>query len=58
MGKKNANGMFKKEENVALATAWTDPKLKKSMLLDLVLYDHAVSVFHSQIAQHGLAAVA
>ena len=56
MGKKNGNGMFKAEENAALATAWTDPKLKKYLLLDLVLYDHAVSVFHNQVEQHGLAA--
>lgn len=54
MGKKNGNGTFKKEENAALATAWTDPKLKKSMLLDLVLYDHAVSVHNRQMEQYGL----
>eukprot|EP00752_Nemacystus_decipiens_P004970 g4522.t1 len=54
MGKKNGNGMFKKEENAALAMAWTDPKLKNSLMLDLVLYDHAVSVFRRQMAQHGL----
>eukprot|EP00752_Nemacystus_decipiens_P004974 g4523.t1 len=56
MGKKNGNGTFKKEENAALATAWTDPKLKNSLMLDIVLYDHAVSIHNRQIEQHGLTA--
>eukprot|EP00903_Cladosiphon_okamuranus_P012496 g11701.t1 len=54
MGKKNGNGTFKKQENEALEKAWTDPKLKSSMLLDLVLYDHAVSVHKRQMEQYGL----
>ena len=53
-GKKNANGLLKQQENEALAKAWTDPELKKHLLLDLVLYDHAVSVHKKQMAQYGL----
>lgn len=54
MGKKNGDGTFKTEENEAMETAWTDPELKKHMMLDLVLYDHAVSVHKRQLAEHGL----
>lgn len=54
VGKKNGNGTFKKLENEALETAWTDPELKKHMLLDFVLYDHAVSVHKRQVAEYGL----
>lgn len=54
MGKKNGNGTFKKEETEALFAAWTDPKLKNSVLLDMVLYDQAVSVNAKQIFENGL----
>ncbi|CAM9954333.1 unnamed protein product [Pylaiella littoralis] len=54
VGKKNGNGTFKKLENEALEIAWTDPELKKHMLLDFVLYDHAVNVHKRQLAKYGL----
>jgi len=53
-GKKNSNGTFKEQENEALVKAWTDPGLKKHLLLDLILYDHAVSVHRRQMAHYGL----
>ncbi|CAM9196599.1 unnamed protein product [Pylaiella littoralis] len=54
VGKKNGSGRFETQENEALETAWTDPELKKHILLDIALYDHAVSVHNKQLAEHGL----
>ncbi|CAN0376958.1 unnamed protein product, partial [Pylaiella littoralis] len=54
VGKKNGNGRFKTQEHEALEAAWTDPELKKHILLDLALYDHAVSVHNRQLAEYGL----
>lgn len=54
IGKKNGDGTFHSEEEAALLLAWTDPELKKHLWLDLLLYDHAVSVHNRQAAQYGL----
>ena len=54
IGKKNGDGTFHKQEQEALLLAWTDSELKKHLWLDLLLYDHAVSVHNRQVAQYGL----
>lgn len=54
MGKKNSNSVLKEQEKEALVKAWTDPELKKHLVLDLVLYDHAVSVHKQQIEKYRL----
>lgn len=54
IGKKNGDGTFHTQEEEALVRAWTDPELKKYLWLDLLLYDHAVSVHNRQVAQYGL----
>lgn len=54
IGKKNGDGTFHTQEQEALALAWTDTELKKFLWLDLLLYDHAVSVHNRQVAQYGL----
>lgn len=54
IGDKNRDGRFRKKEAETLQLAWTDSELKKHLRLDLLLYDHAVSVHSRQVAQHGL----
>ncbi|CAM9969025.1 unnamed protein product [Sphacelaria rigidula] len=44
----------KDAEHEALRLAWTDLKIKKYLRLDLLLYEHAVSVNRQQRAQYGL----
>ncbi|CAN0424533.1 unnamed protein product [Pylaiella littoralis] len=53
-GFKNGNSFFEQLEIDTLETTWTDPELKKHILLDLVLYDQAVSVHSRQLAKYGL----
>ncbi|CAM9600136.1 unnamed protein product [Ectocarpus fasciculatus] len=53
-GRKNVDNMNKQLEEETLQQAWTDSELKKYMRLDLLLYEHAVDVFHQQARMHGL----
>ncbi len=52
-GAQNVMGSKLKKADV-LEQAWTDPELKRYMQLDLLLYEHAVDVFHQQARSHGL----
>jgi len=52
-GAKNVMGE-KLERDAVLEKAWTDSELKRYMQLDLLLYEHAVDVFHQQARSYGL----
>lgn len=53
-GIRNQEKTLLQEEKETLAAAWTDPELKRYISLDLLLYEHAVDVFHEQAKLHGL----
>ena len=53
-GARNVDKRFSKDEAASLAEAWTNSDIKKYMQLDLVLYEHAVDVFHKQAQAYGL----
>ena len=53
-GDKNVDKMYAEEKAAALVEAWTNSEIKKYMRLDLVLYEHAVDVFHQQARAYGL----
>lgn len=42
------------EEHEMLSWAWTDPVLKQYLWLDILLYDHAVTIHNKQLKEHGL----
>lgn len=45
---------FSDERDELLRTAWTDQRLRKSISLDLILYDYAVGVHRRQLQDYGL----
>lgn len=52
-GKRNSGGeQFETASERALAAAWHNPELKKFIWLDILLYDHALAVHRSQVAQY------
>ena len=53
-GAKNVDTKFGEEKSAALVEAWTNSEIKQYMRLDLVLYEHAVDVFHQQARAYGL----
>lgn len=53
-GKKNVFERNQQLKAETLEKAWTDAELKKYMKLDLLLYEHAVDVFHEQVQSYGL----
>ena len=53
-GEQNVLSRMKQEKADTLEKAWTDPELKRYMRLDLLLYEHAVDVFHQQARSYGL----
>lgn len=53
-GRVNVDRVFKAKEAAALEQAWTDPKIRKLIWLDLLLYSQAVAVFHDQVRSFGL----
>ncbi|CAM9419432.1 unnamed protein product [Laminaria digitata] len=53
-GKQKRNDRFEKEKGVALAEAWTNSEIKKYLCLDILLYEHAVDVFHQQTKAHDI----
>lgn len=42
------------EKSRVLRQAWTNASVKRFLALDILLYDHAVSVHASQVAEYGL----
>ncbi|CAM9480444.1 unnamed protein product [Ascophyllum nodosum] len=54
LGKINVDMKFRVEKHEALKEAWTDSDIKKYLRLDLLLYEHAVDVFHRQALFHGI----
>ncbi|CAN0030073.1 unnamed protein product [Ectocarpus sp. 6 AP-2014] len=54
IGKKNSDGTFHNEEAEMLLRSWTDPRLRRYLSLDLLLYDYAVSVHNQQVDKYGL----
>ncbi|CAN0410230.1 unnamed protein product [Pylaiella littoralis] len=53
-GSINVFGRNQQLKAETLEKAWTDAELKKYMRLDLLLYEHAVDVFHEQVHSYGL----
>ena len=53
-GIRNKDTRYFEEEAAALEEAWTNSEIKKYMRLDLILYEHAVDVFHQQARAYGL----
>ncbi|CAN0517886.1 unnamed protein product, partial [Laminaria digitata] len=53
-GRLQVDTQYLDEEAASLADAWTNSEIKKYMALDLVLYEHAVDVFHQQARAYGL----
>lgn len=53
-GRRKRNIRYVEEREVALAEAWTSSEVKKYIQLDIVLYEHAVDVFHRQAQAHGI----
>ena len=54
IGEQNVFSEMKQKKAEILEKAWTDPELRKYMRLDLLLYEHAVEVFHQQARSYGL----
>ena len=53
-GKVNVDNVYSQQKAASLVEAWTNSEIKKYMQLDLVLYEHAVDVFHEQARAYGL----
>ena len=53
-GRINVDRRNKKEEAATLEEAWTDPKIRKYVWLDLLLYGQAVAIFRDQARDLGL----
>ncbi|CAN0014616.1 unnamed protein product, partial [Hapterophycus canaliculatus] len=54
LGRQNIDERLRHEEARALHSAWDDPIIKDRLWLDLLLYNHAVSVHNRQVAEHGV----
>lgn len=54
LGRQNKDTTYQGEEEEALAAAWTNDELKSYIHLDILLYEHAVDVFHEQSRAHGI----
>lgn len=54
LGRKNVDKRLHNEEAQALRAAWDDPVLAKTLWLDILLYDHAVTVHNKQVEEHGI----
>lgn len=53
-GKTKVNLHFHDAEQETLRRAWHDPGVRELLWLDILLYDHAVSVFKKQAAEYGI----
>lgn len=53
-GAANRNDKSETEESAALQQALLSDDIKKYLRLDIVLYDHAVAVFHDMLRRHGI----
>lgn len=54
VGVSNSDNKKKAEEHDARVKFSTDPSLKKFIWLDIILYEHALSVFAKQVKEYGL----
>ena len=50
----NSNTKFDVEKKIALMDAHTSSEIKKYMQVDIILYEHAVSVFNAQVKANGI----
>lgn len=48
------NNPSREQSIETLHSAWDDPQLRNIIWLDILLYDHAVSVFNKQLGEYGL----
>lgn len=53
-GKIRVDRKFESEKRDTMQEAWTNSEIAKYMRLDLLLYDHAVRVFHQQVDSYSL----
>lgn len=53
-GKLNVDVRFEGQKRDALEMAMTDAEIKRHLWLDLLLYEHALDVFHEQRQLHGI----
>lgn len=53
-GKLNTLSEFELEREETLRRAWRDPDIRDLLWLDILLYDHAVSVFNKQAEAYGI----
>lgn len=51
-GKKNIDSVYKREEELSLVEAWANSEIKSYLHFDLLLYEHAVDVFHQQAQKY------
>ena len=52
--KNKGRDVYSDERDELLRTSWTDQRLKRSIWLDLLLYDHAVDVHQEQLREYRL----
>ena len=50
----NSNTKFDYEKKIALMDSYTSSEIKKYMQVDIILYEHAVSVFNAQVKANGI----
>lgn len=53
-GVQNEDNDYKDKEKQVLAEAWANSELKSYLELDIMLYEHAVDVFHKQVQFYGV----
>ena len=54
VGAVNVDNRHADEKVATLADAWTNSEIKKYLQLDLILYEHAVAIFHQQTRAYGV----
>ena len=50
----NSNTKFDVEKKIALMDAHTSSEIKKYLQVDIILYEHAISVFNAQVKANGI----
>jgi len=54
IGKLNSNSKYHFEAKTVLQNAWYDPEIRRLLWLDILLYDHAVALFHRQVEEYNV----
>ena len=53
-GSSRVNSQYHVEEEETLFSAWNDPRIRELLWLDILLYDHALSVFNTQVREYNI----